>query len=148
MNLGALAWKWGDGCASARVEDGTVIITKWNGEGSEPTAAEIADAIAGYQGHLQVVAIKAEAGKRIFAVIPEWKQRNLTARASELAMKVAGGVSLTAEEQAEWNAGVTVWLSVKAIRAASDAIEASLAGMTAEQLAAFDPTDDAHWSQE
>lgn len=72
----------------------------------------------------QIVAeIKQEAARRILVVIPEWKQRNLTARAAQLAAK--GKANWTAEEQAEWNAGEAVWTKVKAIRAASNVLETS-----------------------
>jgi hypothetical protein len=67
--------------------------------------------------------IKDEAARRILEVAPEWYQRNLTARAAELAMK--GADNWTAEEQAEVDAGQAIWDQIKAIRTASDAIEAS-----------------------
>jgi hypothetical protein len=67
-------------------------------------------------------AIKAEAHKRINNLVPEWKQRNLTAQASILAEK--GRSNWTAQEMAAWEAGEAIWAQVEAIRAASDAIEA------------------------
>lgn len=67
-------------------------------------------------------AVKAEAQRRIYAILPDWKQRNLTARAAELAIK--GQANWTPEEQAEVTAGQAVWDQIKAIRAASDALEA------------------------
>jgi len=63
--------------------------------------------------------IKAEAARRIEKVLPDWKQRNLTARAAELAMKG----QLTSEEQAEWNAGEIIWDWIKLVRARSDELE-------------------------
>lgn len=66
--------------------------------------------------------VKAEAQKRIYSVLPSWKQRNLTARAAELAIK--GRDNWTAEELSEYEAGQSVWNTIKAIRAASDALEA------------------------
>ena len=66
--------------------------------------------------------VKAEAMRRILALCPEWRQRNLTARAAELADK--GRDNWTAEELAEWSAGAAVWAQIKALRAASDVIEA------------------------
>lgn len=66
--------------------------------------------------------VKAEAYRRIVAVVPEYRQRNLIARATELLRK--GVDNWTADEQAEWDAGQAIWDQVKAIRAASDAIEA------------------------
>jgi hypothetical protein len=69
-----------------------------------------------------VADVKDGAQSLIVAFCPEWKQRNLTARAAELAMK--GKENWTAEEQAEVATGQAVWDRIKAIRAASDALEA------------------------
>jgi hypothetical protein len=68
--------------------------------------------------------VKAEAMRRILAICPEWRQRNLTAQAVLLAKKVADGGTLTTREQADWDAGKATWDQIAAIRAASDAIEA------------------------
>ena len=73
-----------------------------------------------------IAAVKAEAQARILAIIPAWKQANLTARAVELTA-IRQDRAWTKEEQDEWNAGQAIWDHVKAIRAASDAIEASVA---------------------
>lgn len=80
--------------------------------------------------------VKLEANRRILDFIPEWKQRNLTAQAAQLAEK--GRANWTPEELAAWNAGLAIWAHVVAIRMASDALEA------------MDPipsnyTADAHW---
>lgn len=66
--------------------------------------------------------VKNEAYRRIVAIVPEWKQRNLTAQAAQLAEK--GRANWTAEELAAWNAGQVIWDQVAAIRAKSDALEA------------------------
>lgn len=66
--------------------------------------------------------VKAEAYRRIVAIVPEWKQRNLTAQAAQLAEK--GRTNWTAEELAAWDAGQAIWDQVAAIRAKSDALEA------------------------
>ena len=81
--------------------------------------------------------VKAEAMRRILAIAPEWKQRNLTAQAVVLAKK--GEANWTADEQAAWDAGEAIWTQIAAIRVASDAIEA------------MDPipqnyADDTHWA--
>lgn len=65
--------------------------------------------------------VKREANRRIIAIAPEWKQRNLLAQAAILAAK--GRSSWTAEEQAAWDAGEAIWVRISAIRAASDALE-------------------------
>ncbi len=81
--------------------------------------------------------VKAEAAKRILVVCPEWKQRNLTARAVELAIK--GASNWTAEEQAELAAGQAIWDQIKAIRAASNALEVM------EPIPADFATNDNYW---
>lgn len=71
----------------------------------------------------KISAIKAEANRRILAICPEWKQRNLTAQAAQLAKK--GESNWTVEETQAWADGEALWLRIAAIRAASDALEAS-----------------------
>lgn len=98
----------------------------WNGQAwlerpaPEPTAQQI----------------KAEANRRILAIVPDWKQRNLTAQAAQLAEK--GRANWTADELAAWDAGLAIWAQVKAIRDASDVIEA-LSPRPANYV------DDAYW---
>ena len=70
-------------------------------------------------------AIKAEAGKRILLVAPEWKQRNLIARAVEL-RDIMDDRWLTAADQGEKDAAAVVWGQIKAIRAHSDSLEADV----------------------
>lgn len=65
--------------------------------------------------------VKAEAMRRILAIAPEWKQRNLTAQAAILAK--IGESNWTPEQAAAWAAGETLWSQIAAIRAASDLIE-------------------------
>jgi len=65
--------------------------------------------------------IKMEAYRRIIAICPEWKQRNLTAQAAILAEK--GRDNWTAEELTAWEAGEAIWSEIAAIRAKSDEIE-------------------------
>lgn len=66
--------------------------------------------------------VKAEAARRILALCPEWKQRNLIAQAVILQDK--GRANWTPEEQAAWDAGAALWAQIAAIRAKSDQIEA------------------------
>jgi len=65
--------------------------------------------------------VKTEAGRRILAIAPEWKQRNLTAQAAVLAK--IGEANWTTAQAAEWDAGDAIWATLQAIRTASDAIE-------------------------
>lgn len=83
-----------------------------------------------------VARVKAEAGRRIVAICPEWKQRNLTAQAAILADK--GRANWTADELAAWNAGAALWAQIAAIRAASDTLEAA-------DPRPDDVSDDANW---
>jgi hypothetical protein len=66
--------------------------------------------------------VKEEAYRRIIAICPEWKQRNLTAQAAQLAKK--GEANWTPEEAAAWAAGEAIWNQIAAIRAKSDLLEA------------------------
>ena len=66
--------------------------------------------------------VKDEAYRRIVAIVPEWKQRNLTAQAAILADK--GRANWTTDELAAWDAGEALWARVAAIRTASNDIEA------------------------
>lgn len=66
--------------------------------------------------------VKAEAYRRIVAICPEWQQRNLTAQAVVLAEK--GRANWSQDELAAWEAGEALWGAIKAIREASDVIEA------------------------
>ncbi len=77
----------------------------------------------------RVAAIKVEAATRILAIAPEWAQRNLTARAADLALLYPGtkGIDLPEPERSEYLAGQAVWERIRAIRDASNSIEAALA---------------------
>ena len=70
--------------------------------------------------------IKAEAERRILALLPEWKQRNLTARGVELVLTLVKNKGWTADEAAEAAAIEAQWNKVKAVRARSDELEATL----------------------
>jgi len=73
---------------------------------------------------MRIERVKAEAGSRILAVLPDWKQRNLTARAVELT--ALGQANWSAEELAEWQAGQALWDWVKATRAATETFAAAI----------------------
>jgi len=65
--------------------------------------------------------VKDEAYRRIIAICPEWRQRNLTAQASILAEK--GRANWTTEELAAWEAGEAIWSEIATIRAKSNELE-------------------------
>lgn len=84
-------------------------------------------------------AVKAEAGRRIEAFAPLWRQSNLIARGVELTDKRVAG-TITPAEEAEAAALRSLFGRIKAIRAASDAIEAGLDDEgDAYALYGFDP---------
>ena len=66
----------------------------------------------------RVAEINAEAQRRILAILPEWKQRNLTVRSVEL-LRI-GPPNWSPAEQAEADAIQAQWDRIKAIRDASD----------------------------
>jgi len=83
--------------------------------------------------------VKAEAERRILAVAPEWRQRNLLARGAELA-NIRHDRKLTSGEKAEADAISAVWTAIAGLRAASDALEAM-------NPIPQDFTDDEYWRQ-
>lgn len=68
--------------------------------------------------------VKAEAYRRIVAILPEWRQRNYIARDLEFTKITDSGGTLTTEQQAERAAIEGYWAEIKAIRTASNALEA------------------------
>lgn len=83
----------------------------------------------------RIAEVKAEAGRRILALYPTWKQANMNMRATEL-VDIRVDRELTTEETAERDALLAAAAWIKDVRAASDAIEAALPD-DAEGLCAF-----------
>lgn len=90
---------------------------------------------------MRISDIKADAGARILAVLPDWKQRNLTARQSELQAIMAGQIiqpdgsflaarALDTDEKAELVIIKAAWDWVVAVRQASDDFETAIAAET------------------
>ena len=77
--------------------------------------------------------VKAECERRILAIMPEWRQRNVIADLS----------SDNADTKA---AAATEWSKITALRTKSNEIEASIASMSDEQILNFNAADDAHWA--
>lgn len=69
----------------------------------------------------QKALVKAEARRRILDRYPDWKQTNMLARSVELVKK---GNTLTPEELTETQQLEAVWAWIKAVRTASDQLEA------------------------
>ena len=82
--------------------------------------------------------VKDEAGRRIEAVFPAWKQRNMNAAATALLMARVTVGSWTADEQEQADALTAAWALVSAIRTASDVLEAM-------DPIPLDYADDKHW---
>ncbi len=76
----------------------------------EMTPGEIADWIT----PVIVGDVNAEAQRRIYEVMPQYKQANLTARAAILAAK--GSDNWTETEAEEWAAGLAQWLVIDSLR--------------------------------
>lgn len=89
-----------------------------------PSEADLEAAAAAWARAARVADVKAEARRRIVAIADPDRQRNLTARGTEFALKLAAGETLTADEQAELAAGEAIWTRIKALRTASNNIEA------------------------
>lgn len=102
------------------------------------------EALTNYLNNLKnaaITSIKQTAAAKILAVLPEYKQSNLTARAAELAL--AGLTrSLTFDEQAEITAGQAYWNRIKAIREHSNSLEELLnLATTVEDFDSIDTVD-------
>lgn len=83
----------------------------------------------------RIAEVKTEAGRRILERYPTWKQANMNMRATEL-VDIRVDRDLTEAETAERAAMLSAAAWIKDVRAASDAIEASLPD-DAEGLCAF-----------
>ena len=68
--------------------------------------------------------IKAEAGKRIVAICPEWQQRNYIATSLTFTDMIQDGETLTAEQETQRSEIKAIWTTIQGIRTKSDEIEA------------------------
>ena len=76
--------------------------------------------------------IRSECERRILAIMPAWKQRNVIADLS------SGDADVKAAADVEW-------AKVTTLRAKSNALEASLSSMSDAGFVELDITNDAHW---
>jgi len=67
--------------------------------------------------------VKGEAGRRILAICPEWKQRNHIATDLTYTKIIQGGGTLTTEQESDRAEMEAVWESIQSIRTKSDEIE-------------------------
>ena len=114
---------------------GDAVVLSWVADSVADRTAALAE-----WKDLLIESAKAEANRRILAILPEWKQRNYTARAVE---KVADGEV----GDDEWNAMSAAWTAIKAVRVASDAVEAEIATITEQQAAQYDVAASPLWDQ-
>lgn len=94
-------------------------------------------------------AVNVEAGRRILLIAPEWRQRNLTARAVVLsAMHPAQVPDEWLEPyRSEWAAGNAIWERINAIRAYSNVLTVAIASAeTAAEVLAV--VNGAQWPHE
>ena len=91
-------------------------------------------------------AAKIECRRRILALYADWKQTNMVARAAELTDKKIYGGTLLAQEETERLALQGIWAWIKAMRAKSDVLEASIQTMTEEQRRNLNVMADMHWT--
>lgn len=110
---------------------GKVIMPGLHGEPTARRPAENGDQL---RARL-IVATKREAARRIEQIAPLWRQLNDW---RDLCFLEPGEQRTAIEGRVA---------TINAIRAASDRLEARLAGMTARQLAKADIADDTHWTE-
>lgn len=84
----------------------------------------------------RIAQVKAQAAGRILALYPEWRQRNMTARAVVL-LRIAKDRAWTQAEAEESAQLESAWAAVDAIRTRSNEIEATIPAEVAA-IAAFD----------
>lgn len=117
-----------------------LVLTLADVEGVPTRVRSWGDASAADLRAAKIAHVKAEAERRILAVLPEVQQRNSLALGLE-------AVTLYGPDTAAWSEAlqstyldvIAKWLRIKAIREASNEIEASIP-LIASEVAAFDVT--------
>jgi hypothetical protein len=107
------------------------VITEWNVQGIEkPSSTVVQAAVDTYIKEVTIPSrIDEIAYRKIINIVPEYKQRNMTARSTELLEKQLNMEELTTEEIAERDYIRSVWKRVKSIRAHAKYLkEQSIAG--------------------
>lgn len=97
----------------------------------------------------KIAKVKEEAQRRIFNVLPAYKQTNLMAQGLENTLAYGPDATQWPAEQKAIKAFADArWARIKALRAASDAIEAKLNAMSDWQaIEAHDATTDPDWPE-
>ncbi len=119
------------------LREGGAIGQIWNGsEYDVPDFGHVATKIA---------EVKAEANRRILDRMPDFKQRNYIAFNLEMEKKERKGGTLTTEELAMVTFTEGEWEFAKAIRSASNVIEAEIALLTDVEAGVFDVENHPLW---
>lgn len=83
-------------------------------DGSRTRVEMTPEEVAEFTTPVTAADVNTEAQRRIYAIMPQHKQANLTARAAVLAAK--GSPNWTQEEAEEWAAGLAQWLVIDNLR--------------------------------
>jgi hypothetical protein len=110
-------------------------------ENGRPMAERPLDTIATRRAEA-AARVKSEAGARILAIAPLWRQANDNAAIATAALETALGA---AEHSDDFIPALERRRRINAVRAASGEIEAAIAGMSAAELEGFDLFNDVHW---
>lgn len=107
--------------------------TVGRGNGIENEADALNALLSGFKAE-RITQIKAIAQEQIYAIVPPWRQANLTARSVQLlSYKITRG--LTTDETEEYARNEAIWGQVQEIRAASDEAELAVnAATTVEEI--------------
>jgi hypothetical protein len=92
----------------------------------EPTRVTKQQTVVALTSDERINQIKQEANERILEIASEVKQRNLLAHSVEMERNYRLAETPTAEQLAIADAAEIIWTSIKAIRAHSNAMEASI----------------------
>lgn len=86
--------------------------------------------------------IKSSCYAQIAKFAPDWKQRNITVRLTELL-----AIDSPSQNELDEIAAIRlIWDEISRLRSVSDQLEAAVEQMTSDELYAFDPMDQSHWT--
>lgn len=113
-----------------------------------PAVQAVLDAHVPDFGHVatKIAEVKAEANRRILDRMPDFKQRNYIAFNLEMERKERKGEVLTPTELATIAFTEGEWEFAKAIRSASNVIEAEIALLTDAEAGVFDVENHIKWN--
>ncbi|XHS78482.1 hypothetical protein ACFJGW_00495 [Burkholderiaceae bacterium UC74_6] len=131
-------WLRCDSCEEAREDGDPVTVHTWVSS-DDVAVQEIIDSYSLADARAPIIAaVKELARVKILGFLPEWKQSNCNARMNELNL-IRFSRALTDDEAAEVSMLQAIWDEAKAVRDASNAIEAALTALDSfEAITAFD----------